>query len=69
MPHVPTRYSGITLGRGYDLKYKTPEKVFKDLRRIGIPKSYAEKFSKGAGLNGNSAKNYLKVNKEQLYRP
>ena len=62
VPHVPTSSSGITLGRGYDLKHKSQKKVFKDLESIGISKCTAAKFSKGVGIKGNEAKNYLKKN-------
>ena len=59
--HVPSSSSGITLGRGYDLKEKTEAKVYKDLVDSGISEATAKKFSKGAGLSGQGAKDYVKV--------
>ncbi len=60
-PHVPSSGSGITIGRGYDLSAKTPRQVKTDLIGSGIPERIAEKFSKGAGLKGQAAKQYAKV--------
>lgn len=61
-PHVPTNTSGITLGRGYDLKQRRSADVFRDLVSIGIEEETAKAFSNGAGLSGNSARQYLNDN-------
>ena len=65
--HVPSSASGITIGRGYDLKERTQPKVYSDLVGIGIPASIARKFSNGVGLKGQTARNYLKNNGIQSY--
>ena len=44
------------------MKERTQTQVYRDLRRVGIPETTAQKFSKGVGLKGQTAKNYLKVN-------
>ena len=59
--HVPSDKSGITIGRGYDLKKRKSADVYKDLVRAGVNKELARKLSKGAKLKGNAAKTYLKV--------
>ena len=62
-PHVPGRWSGVTLGRGYDIGQKLQKQVVKDLVKAGISKTQAEKIAKGAGLKGQKAKNFVKVSK------
>jgi hypothetical protein len=61
-PHVPSSRSGITIGRGYDLKLRSKSQVDTDLVGVGIPGSIAQKFSDGVGLEGQAARDYLKVN-------
>eukprot|EP00794_Sanderia_malayensis_P007222 gene7222-8030_t len=61
-PHVPSRWSGVTLGRGYDMKHKSQKQVIKDLTKAGVSKTLATKFSKGAGLSGKKATDFLKKN-------
>ena len=60
-PHVPSSASGITIGRGYDLKLRKQSEVYNDLTNSGMSSSIALKFSHGIGLKGDRAKNYLKV--------
>lgn len=62
VPHVPSSASGITIGRGYDMKERTQTQVYRDLQGVGIPHATAQKFSKGVGLKGQTAKTFLKVN-------
>ncbi|CAB4008787.1 Hypothetical predicted protein [Paramuricea clavata] len=66
-PHVPSSASGITIGRGYDLKERKQSGVYRELLRVGIPANIAQKFSRGVGLKGRTAKNYLKKNNLQTY--
>ena len=61
IPHVPTSTSGITLGRGYDLKDREQADVLKHLRSIGIPETTAKTFSEGVDMEGQKARDYLKV--------
>ena len=60
-PHVPTSGSGVTIGRGYDMKGKTKRQIITDLTKAGLSKELAKKFANGAGLSGQSARNFLKV--------
>lgn len=60
--HVPSQYSGLTIGRGYDLKTKKAIKVQKDLVKAGLKVSEAFLLSKAAGLYGSQAKNFISRN-------
>ena len=55
-PHVPGAYSGVTIGRGYDLSQRHPNDVVRDLSQCGIPKRTAEQLSKSCGSKGSHAK-------------
>ena len=59
--HVPTAWSGITVGRGYDIKYKRKNTVLRDLLSVGIEKKIAVKISTGVGKRGRTARRYIKV--------
>lgn len=59
--HVPTAWSGITVGRGYDIKYKNYRTVYRDLVGTGIAKNLAKKIANGVGKRGRTARKYIKV--------
>jgi len=59
-PHVPSNSSGVTLGRGYDMKSKDRSKIVRDLTGAGIGDGIAHIFSQAAGLEGNVAKQFIK---------
>lgn len=44
------------------MKERSETEVYNDLIKAGVPKEQARKLSKGAILEGNKAKNYVKVN-------
>jgi hypothetical protein len=58
--HVPSNSSGVTLGRGYDMKSKSRSKIVADLSGTGIDDIIADKFSNAAGLKGKAAKKFIK---------
>jgi hypothetical protein len=60
--HVPTASSGLTIGRGYDMKEKKREKIVADLVSAGVSQADAQKISGAAGLSGQAAKNFVKNN-------
>ena len=60
-PHVPGRWSGVTIGRGYDLGQKSKKQIIKDLTGAGVSKELATKLAEGAKLKGQQARNFLKV--------
>src|SRR3954468_22937564 len=36
-PHVPSDDSGLTIGRGYDMRYRSAEQITKQMTEAGIP--------------------------------
>lgn len=64
--HQPTLESGVTIGRGYDMKYRTPCEIRRDLERAGIPSEQAKLISKAALMSGIEAKIFVKNNKHKI---
>lgn len=60
--HVPDERSGITIGRGYDLKSKDPSQIFRDLTSVGIDSTQAQVLSRGVRLAGSAARNFIREN-------
>ncbi|OAT76777.1 hypothetical protein A9B99_22715 [Mangrovibacter phragmitis] len=58
--------SGVTLGRGYDMGDRSEADVYRDMVASGIPNGQAGKISKGAGLKGNSAHDFVSSNKNDI---
>jgi len=56
----PSFSSGVTIGRGYDMKLRGSDVVFGDLTRAGVDSDIADIMSQGAGLVGNAATNFVK---------
>ncbi len=54
--HWPGGASGVTIGRGYDMKMKSKEKIESDLTSAGVPAADAKEIAKAAGLSGDSAR-------------
>jgi hypothetical protein len=61
--HVPGPSSGLTIGRGYDMKEKSKQQIIADLKSVGIGEVDAKKLAKAAGLIGNKAKQFIKDEK------
>lgn len=57
--HVPTDTSGLTLGRGYDMKEKNSAKINADLAKAGVDTKTALTISKASSLFGTSAKQFI----------
>jgi hypothetical protein len=57
--HVPSSSSGLTIGRGYDMKKKTSTKILHDLTRVGIPAEIAKLLAGASGLYGSSATKFM----------
>ena len=57
--HVPTSSSGLTIGRGYDMKMKSKAKIVADLTSAGVSPADAQKISGAAGLSGQAAKSFI----------
>lgn len=60
--HHPSAKSGVTIGRGYDMKLRTEEEVKNDLMNAGVDEETAAKYAKGAGLSGTKADTFVKEN-------
>jgi hypothetical protein len=52
---VPSTASGLTIGRGYDMKEKTQKKISEDMTSIGLTPTQADTIKKAAGLSGGTA--------------
>ena len=46
-PHVPSNNSGLTIGRGYDMKVRKVEQIAKDLMASGMDQAAAELYGGG----------------------
>ncbi|MFC1750236.1 pesticin C-terminus-like muramidase [Pseudomonadota bacterium] len=66
-PHVPGGWSGVTIGRGYDMKERSTDEIIADLTASGVPNDIAKKFGECSGLMGNNAEEFLiEKNYEEL---
>ncbi|MGH1485986.1 MAG: hypothetical protein ACRBCI_07160 [Cellvibrionaceae bacterium] len=63
--HIPSSYSGLTIGRGYDCSQKTQSKISSDLIKAGISTSKAAILKQAAGLRGARAKRFV-INNDLL---
>ena len=61
--HVPSGSSGLTLGRGYDMKEKSRRKIETELSTTGVANEKAKVLAYAAELSGNQAKQFI-VNNE-----
>ncbi|VVO41832.1 hypothetical protein PS691_05815 [Pseudomonas fluorescens] len=61
--HWPGGASGVTLGRGYDMRHRTRTSVYADLIAAGVDVVPAENFSRGAGLSSQAARDFVNTNK------
>ncbi len=57
--HVPSGASGLTLGRGYDLRRKSVTTLQSDLIAAGLDTKYVAVLTKAVGLSGASAKQFI----------
>ncbi|WP_049959894.1 hypothetical protein [Taylorella asinigenitalis] len=61
--HYPGGASGVTIGRGYDMKLRKEHEIFKHLTGAGVSERQARMISKGAGLKNGAAKQFVERNK------
>ncbi|MBU6955767.1 hypothetical protein [Hahella sp. HN01] len=57
--HVPSAVSGLTLGRGYDMRRKDASAIYLDLVNAGVNTKNAEVLKLASGLYGNSAERFI----------
>ena len=63
--HVPNANSGLTIGRGYDMKRKPQSTIKTDLISAGVETNLANKISKSSTLFGDQAKQFI-INSDLL---
>ncbi len=59
IPHQPTNASGVTIGRGYDMKERNRDEVVGHLSGAGIPTAQVELLAGGARLSGAAAAQFI----------
>ena len=64
--HWPESASGVTIGRGYDLKERRREAVVQDLIGVGVSRERAEIIAGGVSKRGTAARQFVNDNREQV---
>lgn len=64
--HWPGGASGVTIGRGYDMKERDADEVIKDLTDAGLTRDVAKKYAAGAGLEEDDAESFVADNRSLL---
>jgi len=59
-PHVPSDSSGLTIGRGYDMKFRSAELITKQLTDAGLSEKAAKLYAGAARLSGDAARDYMR---------
>ena len=62
----PGSWSGVTVGRGYDMQFRSRETVIADLTRAGLEPEQAADFAQGAKLAPTRAHQFVASNRDQL---
>jgi hypothetical protein len=60
--HVPSSASGLTIGRGYDMKRRSKADVRDDLAAAGVDATMASLISQAAGMQGAMADEFIEEN-------
>ena len=60
--HVPGSGSGLTIGRGYDMKLRSRSEVRDDLIAAGVEPAQAALISQAAGRKGEEAEEFIEEN-------
>ncbi len=60
--HVPSSFSGLTLGRGYDMKHRSKTEIRDHLIAAGVEAAKAALISQAAGLAGDAAEEFIAEN-------
>jgi hypothetical protein len=64
---VPSASSGLTIGRGYDMKEKTAATIAQDLAACGVASADAALISRAAGLSGAEASQFITAHKLEKF--
>lgn len=65
--HVPSEHSGLTIGRGYDMKERSQNEIEEDLVNSGLERSDSGLLAKAAGLFGPEAEDFIGDNNLQSF--
>jgi len=57
--HWPGGASGVTVGRGYDMRHRSWSEVYQALVGAGVPDGDALELADGAGLSGTEARDFI----------
>lgn len=63
-PHWPGGESGVTIGPGYDMRYRSKDKIKEDMLNSGVDEETATKLSEGAKENHHGAKTWTNDNSD-----
>ena len=58
--------SGVTIGRGYDMRHRSKELIIRDLRMAGVPIEQAHKISLAAKLHNCDASAFVSKNRNDI---
>ncbi len=64
--HWPEERSGVTIGRGYDLRDRSANQIVNDLTASGVPLMQARRIAAGAGLSGQDAQAFVRANRASI---
>ena len=64
--HWPAYASGVTIGKGYDMRHRSSSEIYSDLIASGISRKDAGLISKASGLYGSEAEKFAKENKRNV---
>lgn len=59
--HWPGGHSGVTLGRGFDMKLRSAGEIYSTLRQAGLEEHKAVICSRATGLSGRAAEQFVTV--------
>ncbi|MDR7343836.1 peptidoglycan hydrolase-like protein with peptidoglycan-binding domain [Pantoea alhagi] len=59
--HWPGGHSGVTLGRGFDMKMRSAGEIYSTLRQAGLEEHKAVICSRATGLSGRTAEQFVTV--------
>jgi hypothetical protein len=57
--------SGVTIGRGYDMGFRTPQQVYRELTAAGMSEGAAQFLARGAGKRGRAAGQFVTAHKTE----
>ncbi len=58
--HVPSDSSGVTIGRGYDMKHRLPAQITQDLMVAGVSRKDSILLAGGSQLIGESGRQFIR---------